>query len=78
MAKDPAGGSLVNQYARYAIGAVRAEQERRYSEASQLWYKASLSPCCSVNLGWAENRKAFCDGLMGRRLQEAANECEGI
>ncbi|MXP48702.1 ANR family transcriptional regulator [Pantoea sp. Eser] len=60
MQQNPANLNHVNQYARYAIGAVRAEREGRYADAATLWLKAAQAPCRAVNQGWAKERRKFC------------------
>ncbi|MFD2049361.1 ANR family transcriptional regulator [Pantoea stewartii] len=50
----------MNQYARYATGAVRAERESRYGDAAFLWLKAQTSPCNTAHRVWAMLRHKFC------------------
>ncbi|KGT95328.1 hypothetical protein NG99_04740 [Erwinia typographi] len=66
MPMNPARGRLMNQYAAYALGAVKAERELRYSDAAVLWFKAMHAPCCSKNSDWAEKRNEFCAAAVKR------------
>lgn len=65
--QNPASVNHVNQYARYAIGAVRAERSCRYGDAAELWAKAQVSPCEAHQRKWAMHRRAYC--LRGSELK---------
>nr|WP_241391899.1 ANR family transcriptional regulator [Serratia proteamaculans] len=49
-----------NSYMAYARGAVRAEHQANYLSASELWIKASNTPCNKNNRFWADYRAAHC------------------
>ncbi|MCX8957196.1 ANR family transcriptional regulator [Erwinia psidii] len=77
MSTNPAKGRLMNKFAAYAIGAVKAEREFRYSDAAKLWFSAMWCPCNAKNRMWAEIRNEFC-AAAAKRLQGRTNARKGI
>ncbi|MMZ41804.1 hypothetical protein D3C81_178870 [compost metagenome] len=63
-------GNVTNNYAAYALGATRQEQQGNYEQAQVLWSKAAQSVCSAARQHWAENRCAFCANAAARGWQQ--------
>lgn len=58
--------NVTNNYAAYALGAARQEQQGNYEQAQTLWGKAARSVCSVARQHWAETRQAFCANAAAR------------